>query len=235
MAPGKFDDFVKFVQGSQAVVDKANEAGLPFLSMGVLTTPFEYLCGGRSFTQFVIDLYRMPDKVEAAMEAMMPGLNEAGIGVNVAVGSPGIWIGGWRSASKMLAQPLWDRFVWPYYKQIVAETAAAGLIPILHLDSDWTRDLARLRELPARACVLSLDSMTDIRRASEVLGDHMCIMGDVPPALLSNGAPEQVYGHCRKLIADIGPTGFILQSGCDIPVDAPLANVKAMADAAADA
>ena len=60
-------------------------------------------------------------------------------------------------------------------------------------------------------------------------------MGDVPPALLSSGTPEQVYEHCTKLVEDIGPTGYILQSGCDIPVDAPLANVKAMSDAAADA
>jgi uroporphyrinogen-III decarboxylase len=88
--------------------------------------------------------------------------------------------------------------------------------------------------LPAKTCILSLDSMTDIRKAKDVLGDHMCIMGDVPPALLSSGTPDQVYAHCSKLVADIGPTGYILQSGCDIPVDAPLANVKAMADAAAD-
>jgi uroporphyrinogen-III decarboxylase len=77
--------------------------------------------------------------------------------------------------------------------------------------------------------------MTDIRKARQVLGDHMCIMGDVPPALLSSGTPEQVFEHCTKLVKDIGPTGYILQSGCDIPVDAPLENVKAMADAAEDA
>ena len=77
--------------------------------------------------------------------------------------------------------------------------------------------------------------MTDIRKAKEVLGDHMCIMGDVPPALLSSGTPRQVYEHCKALCREVGPTGYILQSGCDIPVDAPLENVKAMADAAADA
>ncbi len=235
VAPGKFDDFIKFVQGTGAVVDKVDAADVPFLSVGVLTTPFEYLCGGRSFSQFIFDLYRMPDKVETAMQAMMPGLNDAGIGLSTAVGSPGVWIGGWRSASKMLAPPLWERFVFPYLKDIVAQVDAAGLIPILHLDSDWTRDLARFRELPAKKCILSLDSMTDIRRAKEALGDHMCIMGDVPPALLSSGTSQEVYDHCRRLIADIGPTGYILQSGCDIPVDAPLENVKAMADAAADA
>lgn len=234
VAPGKFDDFIKFVQGTPAVVEKANAAGMPFLSVGLLTTPFEYLCGGRSFSQFVFDLYRMPDRVQAAMDAMMPGLCDGGIGLSKAVGAPCIWIGGWRSASKMLAQHLWDRFVFPYLEEIIRQVVGAGLIPILHLDSDWTRDLARFRVFPAKSCILSLDSLTDIRRAKEVLGDHMCIMGDVPPALLSSGTPQEVYDHCRRLIADIGPTGYILQSGCDIPVDAPLANVKAMAAAAAD-
>ena len=77
--------------------------------------------------------------------------------------------------------------------------------------------------------------MTDIRKAKEILGDHMCIMGDVPPALLSQGTPDEVYTYCQRSFADIGPTGYILHSGCDIPVDAPLENVKAMVDAAADA
>jgi uroporphyrinogen-III decarboxylase len=105
----------------------------------------------------------------------------------------------------------------------------AGLIPIPHSDSDWMRELPRQRELPANTCVLSLDNMTDIRKAEEILGDHMCNMGDVPPALLRSGTPEQKFEHCTRLIEDLGPTGYILQSGSDIPVDAPLANVKAMA------
>lgn len=234
IAPGTFEQFVGFAQGTQAVVDMANAAGMPFLAVGVATTPFEYLCGGRSFSQFVFDLYRTPDKVEAAMQAMMPGLCDAGIGLTKAVGAPGIWVGGWRSASRMLSQPLWDRFVFPYLLEIARQVADAGVIPILHLDSDWTRDLARLRELPAKTCILSLDSMTDIRKAKEVLGDHMCIMGDVPPAVLASGTPQEVYEHCRRLVADIGPTGYIMQSGCDIPVDAPLENVKAMVAAAVD-
>jgi Uroporphyrinogen decarboxylase (URO-D) len=233
--PSLMDEFIAFLESSPAVVEKVTAADVPYLCMAVIIQPFESLCGGRTFTQFILDLYRMPDKVEQVMQAMLPGMNDAAIAGAAALGSPGVWVGGWRSASRMLAQPLWDRFVWPYVTELVTQVDDAGLIPILHFDSDWTRDLPRLLELPAKKCILSLDSMTDIRKAREALGDHMCIMGDVPPALLSSGTPEQVYDYSSKLIADVGPTGLILQSGCDIPVDAPLANVKAMADAAADA
>ena len=233
--PGLLEEFVAYLQKGPSVIEQCNAADMPFLSMAIVMQPFEPLCGGRTFTQFVLDLYRMPDKVEEVMQAMFVGLNDAAIGGCAAMGSPGVWIGGWRSASKMLAQPLWDRFVWPYVKECVRQTDEAGLIPILHFDSDWTRDLPRLLELPAGRCILSLDSMTDIRKAKEVLGDHLCIMGDVPPALLSTGTPEMVYEHCTQLCQEIGPTGYILQSGCDIPVDAPLENVKAMTQAAEDA
>ena len=106
------------------------------------------------------------------------------------------------------------------------------MIAILHMDQDWTRDLARFRELPKGKCILALDGSTDIYKAKEVLGDHMCIMGDVPAPKLSHGTPDEVYVYCQKLIRELGPEGFILHSGCDIPENAQLDNVRAMVAAA---
>jgi uroporphyrinogen-III decarboxylase len=70
--------------------------------------------------------------------------------------------------------------------------------------------------------------MTDIRRAKEVLGDHMAIMGDVPATLLATGLPADVREYVRRLIADVGPRGFLLAPGCDIPVNARPENVEAL-------
>jgi uroporphyrinogen-III decarboxylase len=44
--------------------------------------------------------------------------------------------------------------------------------------------------------------------------------------------PEIVYEYCTRLIRELGPSGFILQSGCDIPANAKLENVQAMVAAA---
>ena len=87
------------------------------------------------------------------------------------------------------------------------------------------------RELPKGKCVLSLDGKTDIFKAKEILGDHMCIMGDVPPGMFALGTPEEVTAYCKRLISEIGPAGFILSSGCDVPIDARYENVKAMVEA----
>jgi hypothetical protein len=206
--------------------------GIPVFSGGDVSPPFELLCGARSMAGFFTDLLAIPDKVEEVMDAVMPHLCRPVCEKAAARGYPAVWVGGWRSAGRMLSRPLWERFVWPYLERAVNEVAAMGLIALLHLDSDWTRDLDMLRTLPAGRCILSTDGGTDLRKAKEILGGRMCLMGDVPAALLAFGTPDQVYQYSRKRIEELGPRGFILHSGCDIPDNAQVANVRAMVAAA---
>jgi len=68
------------------------------------------------------------------------------------------------------------------------------------------------------------------------------VLDDVAPAQLpenqpfdakfSRGTPDDVYNYSMKLIKGLGPEGFILHSGCDIPANAKLESVKAMISAA---
>jgi uroporphyrinogen-III decarboxylase len=105
----------------------------------------------------------------------------------------------------------------------------AGITPMFHFDSDWTPFLHYFRELPRGQAILELDSKTDILRAKEVLGGHLCLMGDVPAQLLRLGTPDEVRAYVRTLIDVVGKGGgFILSTGCDTPVDARAENVKAM-------
>lgn len=54
-------------------------------------------------------------------------------------------------------------------------------------------------------------------------------MGDVPAALLKLGEPDEVDEYCRRLITEVGSDGgFILSSGCTVPIDAKPENVSAM-------
>lgn len=82
---------------------------------------------------------------------------------------------------------------------------------------------------------MSLDGKTDIRKAKEVVGDRICIMGDVPAEMLAFGKPEDVYDYVSALIRDIGPGGYMICSGCDIPFNGKLENIQMMAKAADDA
>jgi hypothetical protein len=206
--------------------------GVPVLSGGDVTTPIELLCGARSLMEFSMDLITMPGKVQAVMEEIVPHLAGKGIRRAKKLGYPAVWVGGWRSAPCMLSPEMWNRFVWPYFSQLVNEVVDGGLIAILHLDSDWTRELERFKELPGAKCIMALDGETDIFKAKTVLGGHMCLMGDVSAAMLFLETPENVQAYCSRLIREIGSEGFILQSGCDIPTNAKLENVQAMVEAA---
>lgn len=214
------------------VMEMWKNIGIPVLRHANTTIPFERFCGARSFSKFIRDLFKIPDKVQAAMDASLPYMTPQSIKRNKELGLDYIWVGGWRSAGSMLSQPLWDRFVFPYMEKIINEIIDSGLTPILHFDSDWTRDLARFKVFPKGKCILELDGLTDIFEAKKILGDTMCIMGDVPPAMFTLGTPDDVHKYCRKLIEELGPNGFILHSGCDIPIDAKLENVQAMVAAA---
>jgi hypothetical protein len=190
--------------------------------------PFEHLCGGRSVKEFMLDLYRIPDKVQAAMDAIIAEKREQTRHMVRAVGPTGYWVGGWRTAPEFLAPKLWNRFVWPYLKELVEIVAEEGGMPVLHFDANWDREIERLKQLPRAKCVLALDGKTDIFRAKQILGDHMCLLGDVPPALLTLGTPDEVKSYCHRLLSEVGPSGFIMAMGCAIPPDAKLENVQAM-------
>ena len=105
--------------------------------------------------------------------------------------------------------------MFPHFQQIVSALAEKGIISVLHLDQDWTRDLEKLRELPAQKCILNLDGMTDIRKVKKVMDGHMAVLGDVPPDILSTGKPEAVDKYVKELINDIGTDGLLLCPGCD--------------------
>jgi len=181
--------------------------------------------------EFYVDLVRIPDRVRAAMDIMQPHLIRSGVEGAQRSGVSAVWVGGWRAVSSMLSPRMWGDCVFPYYLEMVTRLAEHDIVSVLHFDHDWTRDLERLRELPARRCILNLDGWTDIRRAKQILGDHMAMMGDVPAPLLATGTPEQVRDYVRELVRDVGPTGLILCPGCDAPIDAKPENMQAFVDA----
>jgi hypothetical protein len=211
--------------------EKYFERGYVLVTSGTTSTPFDTLCGGRSMVPFFMDLYRIPEKVKEVMEVMTQMFIDRGIQTADQTGIRCVWVGGWRCASALLAPKLWDEFVFPYFHKITYALAEKDVMSVLHLDQDWTRDLARLRELPEKKCILNTDGMTDVRKAREILGDHMAIMGDVPPDLLATGSPDTVYDYVRDLIRDIGRKGLLLTPGCDAPINARDENMTAMFEA----
>ncbi|MCB2189644.1 MAG: methyltransferase [Deltaproteobacteria bacterium] len=213
------------------IAGRFHQAGYLVASAGLGTVPFEPMCGARSMSKFFLDLYRMPDRVKAAMDVAAPVITAAAIGAAKASGVAGVWLGGWRTASAMLAPEIWDKLVWPYFRSMAEALIAEGITPVFHWDQNWTRDLARLLEMPAKKCVLNPDGMTDVRQAKKLLRDHTAIMGDVPSPLFATGSPADVRKYVRDLVRDLGPEGLILCPGCDAPINTKVENMEAFLEA----
>ncbi|MDP2726449.1 MAG: uroporphyrinogen decarboxylase family protein, partial [Dehalococcoidia bacterium] len=210
-------------------IKKWAERGIPTIAGAMIQVPIDDLIQYRSMKELATDLFRRPEKVLKAIELMTPIIAETGRRGAQGSGAMGVWLGGLRSNSSFLSPKQFEKFVLPSLVTIVHSLAEAGLLVYLHFDQDWTANLPYLKELPKGKCILATDGTTDMVRAKEILGDHMCLMGDVPSTLLSIGTPLEVEQYCRERIEVVGAGGgYILSSGCELPIDAKPENVKAM-------
>ena len=227
----------EFGMAMAAACRRCAEAGFPVInSGGVAAPPFEVFCGGRSMMNFYIDLVSDPELVSRVLKEAYKVIKADYIRTLELDGghSFGTWVGGWRGAPSMISHDAWREFEWPYMKDLAMITIDRGYVSIFHLDSNWDREFDAFLELPPHKSILALDGSSDIRACRAALGDHSAIMGDVPSTLLAFAKPEEVFRYTTKLIDDVGPTGLIISSGCDIPLNAKFENVKAMVDAAAE-
>lgn len=81
----------------------------------------------------------------------------------------------------------------------------------------------------------SVDNVEDMGRARDILGESFCISGNVAPVdTMLMGSIDDVIEESRKCIekAADSPGGFILGTGCQLPVGTPVENIEAFIYAA---
>lgn len=185
----------------------------------------------RTLTEFTKDLYEVPDKVEAAMKACAPDIIANAIELCKMNDKSVAFMVLERGSGFFYRLPIFERFEWPFIQEYVDAFLSEGILPWLHMDTDWIMNLPYLKKLPKGKCVCDLDGTTDIFKAKEILGGHMCISGDVPASLLTLGRPEEVEEYCRRLIDVVGlGGGFMLTTGCECPIDVKPENLRAMVE-----
>ena len=203
--------------------------GIPAMFYAACYPAFDLFSLARSLVPFCHDLFDCPEAIQQAISVATPEIvSMAKIPLRV-TGGKRVCIYPMRSSASFISPKMFERFVLPGLKQMVGSFLKSGVISVLHCDGNWTPMLSYLRELPRASCVVELDGQTDIFKAKEILGDWLCLKGDVPATLLAQGEPDQVAEYCQNLLKSIGSAGgFILSSGCEVPLDARPDNVAAL-------
>lgn len=203
--------------------------GLPVMFHTGIAPAFDVFSLSRSLRPFFRDIYDMPDTVKKAVGVGTEQLIKLAKQNVRRVGGERVAIFAMRSSASFISPKIWEEFSFPYLKQMVDSFHADGLTSVIHCDGNWDRMLPSFRDLPRASSIVELDGATDIRRAREVLDGHLCIKGDVRAPLLALGSKEEVEGYCRRLIEFMGHEGgFILGSGCEVPITAKPENVAAL-------
>jgi hypothetical protein len=204
--------------------------GFPNILGGFTKAPFDVIGDTLRGTRgIMVDMYRQPDKLLKAMEALVPIMIGMGIGASQQTGNPQIFMPLHKAADGFLSDEQFDKFYWPTFKAVMLGLIDGGCIPFPALEGHWGSRLKVIQDVPKGKTMWMVDQ-TDMAKAKETLGKNACLIGNVPSSTLKLGTPDEVKEYCRKLIDTAGKGGgFIMGNGAFFDEAKP-ENVKAMVE-----
>jgi uroporphyrinogen decarboxylase len=171
--------------------------------------------------QFVHELTEL---ATTASVAYAKAIVEAGIDVTVAADPT--------ASASLISPQMFATFAAPALRTVLHAVETAGAVPSLHICGQTTPILEAMCNTGAH--VLEVDHLVDLSKAKQLVGQRVCLMGNINPAeILLKGSPRTVEEAAKSCIHQAAAGGrFILSSGCEVPPSTPLANIRAMVAAA---
>lgn len=136
------------------------------------------------------------------------------------------------ASGDIMSEKAYRELVLPYTKELAPAIHMHGVAMGYHICGNTNKITEAMLE--SGCDMLSVDVKVPLLRAKELGGDKVPIIGNVDPInTMMLGTPEDVREEVMRDIADCADSanGYIVSTGCDIPVDAPLENVYAFMDA----
>ena len=188
--------------------------------------PFTLASLLRGTNDFLKDIVRDPGLVGDLIARLIPFV-ESLIGSKIERGADIIMIVDPIASGSLISRGMFMDFSFPCLKDLVRLIRENGAIPSLHICGDSTSIIDLMMGTGAK--VLELDHQVDVAQIKKERS--ICIQGNINPPDLITKKPEQIFEESRRLIEGVGNRGFILSTGCDVPHNAPLENIRSMVDA----
>jgi uroporphyrinogen-III decarboxylase len=204
--------------------------GFPNILGGFTKVPFDTIGDTlRGTSGIMMDMYRQPDTLLKAMDALVPIMITMGISAMQQTGNPLIFMPLHKGADGFMSDEQFKRFFWPPFKKVIEGLVEAGCIPFPALEGHWETRLETIQDIPKGKTVWMVDQ-SDMQKAKKTLGKNACLLGNVPSSLLGLATPDEVKDYCKKLIDTVSKDGgFIMANGAFFDEAKP-ENIKAMVE-----
>jgi hypothetical protein len=123
--------------------------GYPNILGGFTKAPFDTIGDTLRGTRGIImDMYRQPDKLLKAMEALVPIMIGMGIGSAQQTGNPQIFMPLHKGADGFLSDEQFKKFYWPTFRAVMLGLIEGGCIPFPALEGHWSSRLEIIQDIP---------------------------------------------------------------------------------------
>ncbi|CAB1247165.1 Uroporphyrinogen decarboxylase [Clostridiaceae bacterium BL-3] len=125
-------------------------------------------------------------------------------------------------------------FVKPYLKRCVDRIVEKfGSAPTIHICGNTKGVWEDIADTGIQ--MFSVDNVVDLEEVKKSIGDRVGLMGNVEPIeIVCNGTKDEIFQEARKCIrkAYNNPKGFVLSTGCKVPMATSRENIEFLMDAA---
>ena len=197
-----------------------------------MKAPFDFLGDSlRGTRPVMMDLFRRPQKVLAATEALTPLAIRMAVEAAQNAGVPFALPLLHKGADDFMSDADFSKFYWPSLEATLRGIVAEGGIPMMFVEGGYNKrlDIITDSDIPAGKTVWMFDQ-TDLREVKKRFTGWACFGGNVPSSMLVAAKPEEVRDHVKRLIEDVGQDGGYMVATGAVVDDARAENLHAMID-----
>jgi hypothetical protein len=203
--------------------------GFPVLAGSGTFAPLDFVGVIRGSRGMMLDMFRQPEKLLALTEKLLPITIDTALALARMSGNPRVFMAVNRGADGLMSLKQFETFYWPGLREVVLALIEADLTPVIHFQGCFDSRLEYFLDFP-KGKILGLFDRTDVFRAREILGDAMCIAGNMPLTLLSVGTADEIRSYARNLIDVVGRDGGFIMSSNTVMDDADPERVRIWVD-----
>ena len=227
------EEMQRMFEATAEMVEEMKALGFPLGNHATSHAPFDvasdYLRGSKGA---MLDMFRNKDKLLAVMDRITDLIPANAIATADRNQGKHIFFPLHWGLDGFMSPEQFETYYWPQLRKVMMTMIDNGYIPQVLWEGDCTSRLEVIKDLPPGKAVYMFER-TDMKKAKKILGDTVCIRGNVPVSTLITGSVQDTVDAVKRLFDECGyGGGFILDGAVGIPDEAKHENVIAMFETA---